>query len=272
MPIPRAIAPGVYVLPLTGAIPVNGGLVIGPSAVCVIDSGSTEAEGQALAEAARRLTPAPVRWVVTTHHHGDHWLGNAAFPDAALLGQTRCVARLAGNGAAAERDSIAALAPRAARAIRSARLSPPTIAVEDERTLDLGGRRLRLQHPGRGHTDNDLIVVVDDAGVVFAGDLVEESGPPAFEDAATAAWPETVRRVAALGRVFVPGHGAVVDAAFLRRQAERLDALERHCATVAAGGGDAASAGASLAAELRDWLGAQAAVAMARWFSEPTAR
>ena len=83
---------------------------------------------------------------------------------------------------------------------------------------------MTITHPGRGHTDHDLIVVVagPDPTVVFCGDLVEESGDPVIDrDSDRAAWPATLGRVLDAGgpdAAFVPGHGAVVDAAYVERQ------------------------------------------------------
>jgi hypothetical protein len=90
--------------------------------------------------------------------------------------------------------------------------------------VDLGERTVSISHPGRGHTGHDLIAVVtgDDRPVVFCGDLVEESGDPAIDaDSDPVAWPATLERVVEAGgkdAAFVPGHGAVVDAAFIYRQ------------------------------------------------------
>jgi glyoxylase-like metal-dependent hydrolase (beta-lactamase superfamily II) len=61
---------------------------------------------------------------------------------------------------------------------------------------------------------------------VFAGDLVEEGAPPAFEDAFPVDWPTTLGRLHALARgPVVPGHGAVVDAAYVGAQREELLAV-----------------------------------------------
>jgi glyoxylase-like metal-dependent hydrolase (beta-lactamase superfamily II) len=85
---------------------------------------------------------------------------------------------------------------------------------------DLGDCTVSVSHPGRGHTDHDLITVVAglDRPVVFCGDLVEESGHPSVDaDSDLVEWPSTLVRVLE-DAVFVPGHGAVVDAAFVRGQ------------------------------------------------------
>jgi glyoxylase-like metal-dependent hydrolase (beta-lactamase superfamily II) len=83
-----------------------------------------------------------------------------------------------------------------------------------------------LRHLGRGHTGADLVVAVDD--VLFAGDLVEEGAPPAMEDSFPLEWPDTVTALLELVRgPVVPGHGAVVDAAFVTAQRDELARLAR---------------------------------------------
>jgi hypothetical protein len=73
-----------------------------------------------------------------------------------------------------------------------------------------------------------VVVAGDDGGqvVVFSGDLIEESGDPAIDaDSDVAAWPETLDRLLAVGgpgAAYVPGHGNIVDAEFVRRQRDWL--------------------------------------------------
>ena len=90
--------------------------------------------------------------------------------------------------------------------------------------IDLGDRVVSVGHPGRGHTDHDLIAAVAgaDRPIVFCGDLVEESNDPYIDiESDTAAWPATLDRLLETGgggTLYVPGHGATVDAGFVRRQ------------------------------------------------------
>jgi hypothetical protein len=65
----------------------------------------------------------------------------------------------------------------------------PDRTVHDAATVDLGGRSVDLRFLGRGHTDNDIVVLVPDATVMFAGDLVENNAPPNFEDGYPLDWP-----------------------------------------------------------------------------------
>jgi glyoxylase-like metal-dependent hydrolase (beta-lactamase superfamily II) len=91
-------------------------------------------------------------------------------------------------------------------------LTPPDRLVVDDHLLDLGDRGVRLTYFGRGHTGNDLAVVVVDGDVVFAEDLLEQSGPPAYgDDCYPLAWPTTVEALIGVeASTFVPGHGDVM--------------------------------------------------------------
>ena len=103
-----------------------------------------------------------------------------------------------------------------------------TTRCRDEWTLDLGGgRQVLLANVGPGHSGHDLAVLVPGSpAVVLCGDLVEESGEPqAGPDAIPSRWPAALDRLLALGgedAVYVPGHGAVVDASFVRAQRDQL--------------------------------------------------
>jgi glyoxylase-like metal-dependent hydrolase (beta-lactamase superfamily II) len=207
---------------------LNCGLVVGEDACLVVDTRSHLQEGQALAEAVCAVTGHP--WtVVNTHAHHDHCFGNAAFRPAPVWGTRRCAEMLAATGELQRADVVTGLradGDPAAELVAVAPIDGPDHLVDGAATLDVGGRAVQLRHLGRGHTDGDLVVAVDD--VVFAGDLVEEGAPPAMEDAFPLEWPATLTALldGVRGPV-VPGHGAVVDAAFVAAQRDELTRLAR---------------------------------------------
>jgi len=207
---------------------LNCGLVVGEGACLVVDTGAHLGEGRALAEAVRAVTPHP--WtVINTHAHFDHCFGNAAFRPAPVWAHRDCAADLARSGEQQRASVVAAMladGDPAAELVATAPIDVPDHLVGDEAVLDVGGRAVTLRHLGRGHTDADLVVAVDD--VVFAGDLIEEGGPPAMEDAFPLDWPGTATALLELARgPVVPGHGAVVDAAFVAAQRDELAQLAR---------------------------------------------
>ena len=173
---------------------VNVGVVIGTAGVLLIDTRANAEEGAELRAHLAELDPRPPRWIVNTHAHFDHIGGNGCFPEAAVI---------AGNDAVA--DAVAD--------------AGGTV------TVDLGGRTVDVRHLGRGHTGEDVVVLAP--GVVFAGDLVEESGPPQYDELSDPAeWPATNRRLLELigaGDLVVPGHGEVVDRRFVAGQLAELE-------------------------------------------------
>ncbi|MER5808004.1 MBL fold metallo-hydrolase [Streptomyces sp. NPDC002033] len=207
------------------------GLVVGDESVLLVDPGSCVREGALVRSEAERLTGRSVTHIAFTHGHFDHVLGSPAFADAAFYGAVG-LDRLLGTPGG--REELCASASHhgldgAEAAGSAALLRAPEHPVSDERTLDLGGARVLLANLGPAHSQHDLTVLVPgERETVFCGDLVEESGEPqAGPDAVPGQWPAALDRLLALGgedALYVPGHGAVVDAAFVRAQRATLAA------------------------------------------------
>ncbi|MFJ9347365.1 MBL fold metallo-hydrolase [Streptomyces sp. NPDC101237] len=206
------------------------GLVLGAGPVLMVDAGSSLAEGARLRGQARRLAGRRVTHLALTHPHFDHVLGTPAFAGAEVYAAAGAEAVFAHGRGEIRRDAVRNGLPAAEAAEAVAALPEPGRTVRGELTLDLGGgRRVLLAAVGPGHTGHDLAVLVPgDPAVVFCGDLVEESGEPqAGPDAVPPGWPAALDRLLSLGGEdarYVPGHGAVVDAAFVRRQRDALAA------------------------------------------------
>lgn len=205
------------------------GLVVGDESVLLIDPGSCLREGVLVRTEAERLTGRRVTHIAFTHGHFDHVLGGAAFSGAEVFGAVGLDALLS-----ADREELAGDAVRHGLAEAEAAeavdlLVLPRHPVSGEWTLELGGVQVLLANVGPGHTGHDLAVFVPgEREVVFCGDLVEESGEPSVgPDAVPAQWPAALDRLLSLGgddALYVPGHGAVVDADFVRAQRATLAA------------------------------------------------
>ncbi|MPY97009.1 MAG: MBL fold metallo-hydrolase [Actinophytocola sp.] len=203
------------------------GLVVGAERCLVIDTGRDEVHGAEFAAAIRTVTSLP--WdVVITHAHWDHFFGTAAFLPCRVWAHPRCRGAILADAEAQRAEWTRYYReqgkPDLAADLAAARVVLPTEDVPDRVDVDLGGRRVVLLHPGRGHTAGDVVAHVSDAGVVFAGDLVEQGAPPSVgDDAYAAEWPRALDVVLALDPdVVVPGHGEPVDAAFVTRQRDDL--------------------------------------------------
>jgi glyoxylase-like metal-dependent hydrolase (beta-lactamase superfamily II) len=229
-------------------------VIRGPDGMGVVDTRSSPRQADEIRADLRELGTAPVRWVVNTHAHFDHCFGNQRFGPGSgrsvpIYGHVRVPTHLEEF----ERPMLAEWIARGeepAEEWREVVITPPTSLISDFYATHLGNRAAELLHLGRAHTDNDLVVHVPDAGVWLVGDVIEESGPPAYgPDCFPLEWPLTVARLLTLvgdDDVLVPGHGRAVGVPFARAQQAQLAGVadlirELHAAGVPAG--QAAAAG-----------------------------
>ncbi|MDO0915039.1 MBL fold metallo-hydrolase [Streptomyces sp. DT2A-34] len=211
----------------------TAGLVVGEGGALLVDAGSSLAEGVRLRTQAQWLAGHRVTHLALTHPHFDHVFGAAAFAGTQVYGAVGLDTVFAHERAELRADAVRNGLDQDAADEAIDALVRPHHQVSGEWTLDLdGGRQVLLANVGPAHTAHDLVVFVPGAPgspeVVFCGDLVEESGEPqAGPDAVPSHWPAALDRLLDLGgedALYVPGHGAVVDAGFVRRQRDALAA------------------------------------------------
>ncbi len=229
----QEIGAGVFQLPCP-TYHLNVTAVLGAHGVLVVDTRASLAEGRELRAELRALTSAPVAWVVNSHLHFDHTFGNAEFvpprqvPGAQLWAHVNAIGQYPAYAAQARAELIAEGGAEAL-AMDEQEFAVPQHAVREHAVIDLGGRVAELSYHGRGHTDGDIAILVPDAGVLVAGDLMKEHGKPGYwPDCFPLEWPATLASVLTLagpGTVIVPGHGRAVGAGFAAGQQAELQAV-----------------------------------------------
>jgi glyoxylase-like metal-dependent hydrolase (beta-lactamase superfamily II) len=207
------VAPGVFVLPdrRVNLVP-NVGIVLGDDAALVVDTGMGPASGDVVLAEARRLAGSRDLILTITHFHPEHGYGASRLKDTArIVYNRRQAVELAESGAEFV-EMFRGFGPEVAAALEGVELVQPHETYDGTTELDLGGRTVVLSEQGGAHTAGDQVVLVPDAGVLFAGELVENRFVPiVFGDVADGpAWIDTLDRLEELGAgTIVPGHGQV---------------------------------------------------------------
>lgn len=212
------VSPGIwaYVQPDGSWYLNNSAFLVGERGVVLVDTTSTERRARALLDAVRSVTPAPVRTLVNTHHHGDHSHGNWLLPEATIIGQDRC------------RDEMVAAGLLGTLLFPDVEwghleVTPPFVTFSERLTVWVDELEVRLLHFGvPAHTTNDVVAWVPSRGLLLAGDLVFNGGCPLVIQGSVAGWLSVLPGLRALDveRV-VPGHGPVCSP-------EVFDRLERY--------------------------------------------
>jgi glyoxylase-like metal-dependent hydrolase (beta-lactamase superfamily II) len=192
------------------------GAVVGDDGVLIVDTRASHGQARELLDDLAALSDLPVRWVVNTHYHWDHCWGNALFRTAQLWGHENTRMELLIHGEDARHEVMGYLPVEHHAAIRDVEIVPPEHTFSNQVSLDVG-RAVDLRYHGRGHTNSDITISA--SGVLFAGDLVEESAPPSFGDAFPLDWPGALDGLLdCVNGPVVPGHGRPVDRTFVERQ------------------------------------------------------
>lgn len=204
----------------------NVTVVGGERGLLVVDTHGSLAAGREVVDDVRRLGAGEVVAVVNTHWHFDHTFGNQAFRlaygDLPIHAHETAVEELLAWGERTKQRYADDPADPHSADVLATEIVVPDHTFSSARVIDLGDRAVELVHPGRGHTGGDLVVRVPDVDVLMAGDLVEQSAPPYFnDDCHPMEWPLSLDIVLGLlttSSVVVPGHGTPVDREFVEIQ------------------------------------------------------
>ena len=202
--IRERVADNVYVFTSELYAQVNSGAVIGPDWSVLIDTLAYPEEIAEIKEFVEIRLGTPVRYIINTHYHADHVLGNAAFPGATVIGH-RLARELMGTRA---RAALRA-ASEENRSLQDVELVLPGIVMESgTMSLRVGKRTLEiLALPG--HSPDGLGVLVSEDRVLFSGDAMMPI--PYFVDGDVEELLASLKRIPRLKlENLVQGHGEVI--------------------------------------------------------------
>jgi cyclase len=247
----KKVADGVHVAVAAPAYKVNCNTAIIESddGVVIVDTHSKPSAARLIVQELRGLTTKPVRYVVNTHFHWDHWHGNevypAAYPNAEIItnqitreamatkglkriqdhirqgpgeiAQIKATLATAGSG---ERRAQLADDLKHAEAyhaeVKALKPALPTMAFDRTMKLYRRDREIHLLYLGRAHTEGDVFVYLPNEKVVITGDAVI-GWTPFMGDGYPEDWAATLDRLAELDFThLIMGHGEVAGREWLR--------------------------------------------------------
>jgi glyoxylase-like metal-dependent hydrolase (beta-lactamase superfamily II) len=237
----------------------NSGVIIGDKYIMVSDATATPDMARDLIAKIRTVSDKPIKYVLLTHYHAVRVLGASAY---AAEGATEIIAsrgtyELIVERGAQDMQSEIERFPRLFRGVEGIPgLTWPTLVIGDGKpgrqgslTVDLGGVKVEIWHPGPGHTRGDTIAWVEEEKVLFSGDLVEYEAGVYTGDAQLEEWPATLEALRALkAEAIVPGRGEA-----MKGQADvnkALDYTKRWVETLFRCGKEAAAQGLDLKASM----------------------
>jgi phosphoglycerate dehydrogenase-like enzyme/glyoxylase-like metal-dependent hydrolase (beta-lactamase superfamily II) len=232
----KEVAPGVYFryssisasdenIPFGGC---NNIWVVFEDYVVVIDANFPK-EAKDVIAAVKKTTEKPIRYVLDTHHHGDHAYGNDEFGKigAGIIAQANCARLLRTNGPKEFED--AGKGPAGRKDIAESKLKVPNVIFDDKFVLDDGTQRIEFYFFGHAHTAGDAFAYLPKHKLLCTGDACVNGAFNFMGHGDSASWIRTLERAQQLDVKWVlPGHGEIKGKELLETQKRYFVELRKY--------------------------------------------
>jgi glyoxylase-like metal-dependent hydrolase (beta-lactamase superfamily II) len=211
-----------------GLVP-NVGIIVGRRATLVVDTGLGPRNGETVRRVTGSVSTNAELYVVSTHFHPEHALGESAFPPGAKIIRARAQQQDIDEFGLTLARTFAGRSAMTAALLEGAQFRNADIFFDREYTLDLGGVRVRLLSLGPTHTRGDTMVWVEGDRVLFAGDVVMNRTFVALASpySSVKAWLADFDQLEPLHPLkVVPSHGRVGDASLIADQRTIMTAIQ----------------------------------------------
>ena len=174
----------------------NVAVLVTTEGVILVDD-KYDQDHEAIVAQVKSITPQPVKYILTTHHHADHSGGNAKFLSTAEIIST----------ANARKNIVEHKQANAPPGMAGAQ-----VVFTDEAAVFLGGKEVRAHYYGRGHTNGDAIIYFPALKTIHTGDLMAGASPliDYTGGGSVVEWTKTLDAAMKLDfDTVIPGHGKV---------------------------------------------------------------
>jgi len=242
-----------------GGVP-NVGIVVGSKATLVIETGLGPRNGQTVLREVGKVSKNADIYIVATHFHSEHTLGESAFPSSAKVIRPR--AQQQDIDEFGVQPNFATRSPAMAELMKDAQFRRADEIFDSEKILDLGGVRARLMWFGGTHTNGDTMIFIEGDNVLFAGDVIMNRRFLGFGSprSSVQAWINSIDKVEPLRPTrIVPSHGEIGDGSLIERNRTYLKALQARVAELKREGKTSEQTTETVVAEFKskypDWTG-----------------
>jgi glyoxylase-like metal-dependent hydrolase (beta-lactamase superfamily II) len=256
----------VHVIPdgNVGGVP-NIGIIVGSKGTLVVDTGLGPRNGEAVLREVRKVSGNTDLFIVATHFHSEHTLGESAFPASAKVIRAR--AQQQEIDEIGVQPNFATRSPAMAELMKDAVFRKADEIFDTEKVLDLGGVRVRLLRYGGTHTNGDTLIFVEGDNVLFPGDVIMNRRFLAFNARSNVqAWLRSLEEAARLRPTrIVPAHGEMGDGSLIEINRTYLQTLQTRVRELKREGKTLEQTAETVTAEFRarypDWTGNAGAAA-----------
>ncbi len=186
--------------------------------VVVIDANFPKEAGDVI-EAIKKTTDKPIRYVLDTHHHGDHSYGNAVFgkAGASIVAQVHCFQWLRDNGPREFKE--AGRGPAGRKDVAESSLKVPNVVFADKLVFDDGKQRVEFLFFGHAHTAGDAFAYLPKHKLLCTGDACVNGAFNFMGHSDSASWIRVLERAQQLDvKMVLPGHGPIAAKDLLEKQ------------------------------------------------------
>jgi cyclase len=222
----KEVAPGVFfrysaIGPEGSNVPFGGSnniWIVFEDYVAVVDANFPKEAGDVI-QAIKKTTDKPIRYVLDTHHHGDHSYGNAVFGEAgaSIVAQTNCARLLRVNGPKEFAD--AGKPPTGRPDVAKSELKVPSLIFDEKFVLDDGKQRVEFLFFGHAHTSGDAFAYLPKHKMVCTGDACVNGAFNFMGHSDSASWIRVLEKCQQLDvNLVLPGHGPPAGKELLEKQ------------------------------------------------------
>ena len=180
----------------------NASFIITANSVILIDTGSSKSYGEQVKKQIEKITSKPIKYILNTHHHPDHFLGNSAFSSSDIYAAEFTKNEIEQNGDL----YIVNLVNLVGEAMNNTKIKAPN-QVLTAKTLDLDGYKLDIFHLD-GHTQSDIVIYDENTKILYASDLVFNKRTLTTPHANMQNWIKSLEELEKIDySILVPGHG-----------------------------------------------------------------